>query len=257
MVYRKRHRGCATLWPLDALPSLCFCRNKNSQGLYSSIHPTLSWMYARFFYFWILISNTTTIFDGLTLPKMNPSSSPPHLQIFNSIQNTKNEDSCFLPFQTLPIELRLKIWRHSLERERIIKVSFENEPPTADRPNFDGRPFDIVPLWMDATYWASYCVSAESRDMKHWAFIGSTSPASWEEALQGRKGKQDSGLFTLTPNMTFFKSSLDSGQNKAWWTFCITWETPMIPATLASLTLQLEGARLCRQLISASSSLRM
>lgn len=70
---------------------------------------------------------------------MNPSSSQPHLQIFNSIQSTNNEDSHFVHFQSLPTELRLKIWRHSLQRERIIKVSFEQKPPTTDTPKFDGK----------------------------------------------------------------------------------------------------------------------
>lgn len=56
---------------------------------------------------------------------MNPSSSQPHLQIFNSIKNTNIKDSCFLHFRLLPTELRLKIWRHALQRERIIKVSFD------------------------------------------------------------------------------------------------------------------------------------
>ena len=69
---------------------------------------------------------------------MNPSSSP-HLQIFNSIRNTNNEDRCFTNFQSLPKELRLKIWRHSMQRERIIKVSFENNPPTANTTEFDGK----------------------------------------------------------------------------------------------------------------------
>ena len=42
-------------------------------------------------------------------------------------------------FQSLPTELRLKIWRHSLQRERIIKVSFENKLPTEDTTKFDGK----------------------------------------------------------------------------------------------------------------------
>lgn len=65
----------------------------------------------------------------------------PHLQIFNSIQSkNNNKDSQFLYFQLLPVELRLKIWRHSLQRERIIKVSFvEQKPLTTDAaPKFDG-----------------------------------------------------------------------------------------------------------------------
>ena len=69
---------------------------------------------------------------------MNPSSSP-HLQIFNSIRNTNNEDRCFTNFQSLPKELRLKIWRHSMQRERIIKVSFENNPPIANTTDIDGK----------------------------------------------------------------------------------------------------------------------
>lgn len=69
---------------------------------------------------------------------MNPSSSP-HLQIFNSIRSTNNEDRRFTNFQSLPKELRLKIWRHSMQRERIIKVSFENNLPTASTTEFDGK----------------------------------------------------------------------------------------------------------------------
>lgn len=70
---------------------------------------------------------------------MNSSSSSPHLQIFNSIQNTNNEERCFTHFLSLPTELRLKIWRHSLQRERIINVSFENKPPTENATKFDGK----------------------------------------------------------------------------------------------------------------------
>lgn len=47
--------------------------------------------------------------------------SPPHLQIFNP-GVAVDEKSDFKLFSSLPKELRLKIWRHSLHRERIIKV---------------------------------------------------------------------------------------------------------------------------------------
>lgn len=37
------------------------------------------------------------------------------------------------------METSLKIWRHSLQRERIIKISFEQKSPTEDIPKFDGK----------------------------------------------------------------------------------------------------------------------
>ena len=49
-------------------------------------------------------------------------SSLPHLQIFTSDHATSNRESCFCLFSQLPKEVRLKIWRHSLQRQRIIHV---------------------------------------------------------------------------------------------------------------------------------------
>jgi hypothetical protein len=62
-------------------------------------------------------------------------SQKPHLQIFNDAQATHNNESNFPLFPLLPKELRLKIWQHSLQRQRIIKVHlhaeklFEEEQP--------------------------------------------------------------------------------------------------------------------------------
>ena len=49
-------------------------------------------------------------------------SSQPHLQIFTSSRTTHDEESNFPLFPLLPQEIRLKIWRHSLQRQRIIKL---------------------------------------------------------------------------------------------------------------------------------------
>ena len=54
-------------------------------------------------------------------------SSQPHLQIFTSGPITHKGDSNFPLFSLLPQELRLKIWRHGLERQRIIKVHLERQ----------------------------------------------------------------------------------------------------------------------------------
>ena len=54
-------------------------------------------------------------------------SSQPHLQIFNSSQATHNEESHFPLFSLLPKELRLKIWRHSLQRWCIIHLFLNNQ----------------------------------------------------------------------------------------------------------------------------------
>ncbi|KAK4696812.1 hypothetical protein P7C71_g1171, partial [Lecanoromycetidae sp. Uapishka_2] len=50
-------------------------------------------------------------------------SSQPHLQIVNPSQSTQSEGSSFSPFPLLPKELRLNIWRHALQRHRIIQIS--------------------------------------------------------------------------------------------------------------------------------------
>ena len=54
-------------------------------------------------------------------------SSQPHLQIFNSRQAAHNEESNFPLFPLLPKELRLKIWRHTLQRWRIIRLFLNNQ----------------------------------------------------------------------------------------------------------------------------------
>jgi hypothetical protein len=54
-------------------------------------------------------------------------SQKPHLQIFNESQATNNNESNFPLFPLLPKELRLKIWKHSLQRNRIIKVVLRPE----------------------------------------------------------------------------------------------------------------------------------
>jgi hypothetical protein len=55
---------------------------------------------------------------------MSPKS---HLQILNADRATHNNESTFTLFPLLPTELRLKIWRHSLQRRRIIKVFLRAE----------------------------------------------------------------------------------------------------------------------------------
>ena len=54
-------------------------------------------------------------------------SSQPHLQIFHCSQATRNEQSAFPLFPRLPKELRLKIWRHTSQRRRIIHVRLNNQ----------------------------------------------------------------------------------------------------------------------------------
>lgn len=62
--------------------------------------------------------------------KMEESKS--HLQIFNNIWNSPRKESGFTCFPLLPTELRLKIWRCSLQRERIIRVHFFHARASAD-----------------------------------------------------------------------------------------------------------------------------
>lgn len=54
-------------------------------------------------------------------------SSQPHLRIFNSSLTTHDERSDFHLFPLLPKELRLKIWRHTLQRRRIIHLRLNNQ----------------------------------------------------------------------------------------------------------------------------------
>jgi hypothetical protein len=51
----------------------------------------------------------------------------PHSHIFNESQATHNNESIFPLFPLLPKELRLKIWQHTLQRNRIIKVFLRAE----------------------------------------------------------------------------------------------------------------------------------
>jgi hypothetical protein len=51
----------------------------------------------------------------------------PHLQIFTP-PTTHGDESYFHRFPELPIELRQKIWRHSLQRERLIRIRLVPEP---------------------------------------------------------------------------------------------------------------------------------
>ena len=54
-------------------------------------------------------------------------SSQPHLQIFNPNQIANSEESNFPLFNLLPKELRLEIWRHTLQRRRIIHLCLDNQ----------------------------------------------------------------------------------------------------------------------------------
>jgi 2EXR family len=49
-------------------------------------------------------------------------SSLPHLQVFHPDTSTRGGEPIFHLFPQLPIELRRKVWRHALERQRIIEV---------------------------------------------------------------------------------------------------------------------------------------
>src|SRR5947207_4121001 len=51
--------------------------------------------------------------------------SQPHLQIFICDRASHEEESNFLLFPLLPKELRLKIWRHTLQRQRIIQLRLQ------------------------------------------------------------------------------------------------------------------------------------
>ncbi|KAL9102614.1 MAG: hypothetical protein Q9163_002258 [Psora crenata] len=53
-------------------------------------------------------------------------SSQPHLQILNYVQATHNEESEFPLFTILPKELRSKIWRYTLQRQRMIHLRLNN-----------------------------------------------------------------------------------------------------------------------------------
>jgi hypothetical protein len=49
-------------------------------------------------------------------------SSKPHLEIYNFADPPPDETPSFTPFPRLPPEIREKIWRHAMQRERIIRV---------------------------------------------------------------------------------------------------------------------------------------
>ncbi len=59
-------------------------------------------------------------------------------QIYTSSANTHGEESEFPFFALLPTELRLKIWRHALQRQRIVKIGLT--PITTELANVVGTP---------------------------------------------------------------------------------------------------------------------
>ncbi|KAI9035502.1 2EXR domain-containing protein [Aspergillus affinis] len=69
----------------------------------------------------------------------NPASQP-HLQIFNYLRTSGNENSTFPSFSLLPPEIRSQIWCHALKRERLIKIYFQKDYHfTPQRPKPDGE----------------------------------------------------------------------------------------------------------------------
>lgn len=60
------------------------------------------------------------------LTNASNSSFQPHLEIFTPDPATHDEERAFSLFLQLPRELRLKIWQHSLRRQRIIKVLLQD-----------------------------------------------------------------------------------------------------------------------------------
>ncbi|KAA8644130.1 2EXR domain-containing protein [Aspergillus tanneri] len=66
------------------------------------------------------------------------AASQPHLQIFNHLRASWNENSMFPAFPLLPPEIRSEIWRYALKRERLIKIYFQKQYPfTPERPKPD------------------------------------------------------------------------------------------------------------------------
>jgi hypothetical protein len=65
--------------------------------------------------------NASASFTACNINTLNMSSKP-HLQIFNASRTTYCKELNFHHFPLLPKELRMKIWRHPLQRQRIIKV---------------------------------------------------------------------------------------------------------------------------------------
>jgi hypothetical protein len=74
-----------------------------------------------------------------------------HLQLFNLEHATPGvrSDATFHPFPLLPPELRLKIWRLSLERRRIFRIFIDNydfhpDVKDADQPDEDTHCYAVV-----------------------------------------------------------------------------------------------------------------
>ena len=73
-----------------------------------------------------------------TIKALNMSSQP-HLQLFNSRQTAYDEELKSPLFSLLPKEIRLKIWRHALRRQRIIQLRLKSHrvqhvvPPTSEQ----------------------------------------------------------------------------------------------------------------------------
>lgn len=56
---------------------------------------------------------------------MSEASPQPHLEIFNTAHHCSRGGPSFTLFSQLPKELRLTIWRHTLQHHRIIKIKLE------------------------------------------------------------------------------------------------------------------------------------
>ncbi|KAK4449747.1 hypothetical protein QBC34DRAFT_403934 [Podospora aff. communis PSN243] len=98
----------------------------------------------------------------------SPLQTLPHLQLFNPDNATPSvcSDPAFHLFPLLPAELRLKIWRHSLERRRIIRIFIDNyefhpDVKEADQPDEDTHCYAVAAGYQTVS--KLFRVNSESR----------------------------------------------------------------------------------------------
>ncbi|KAJ5313543.1 Histidine phosphatase superfamily clade-2 [Penicillium atrosanguineum] len=84
--------------------------------------------------------------------------SQPHLQIFNLLQ-APTQKSNFTLFPFLPSEIRLLIWQHSLQSQRIVNVSLDTTKQVDPRHEYPDTGFIDYDRWHRAIFPAHQALS--------------------------------------------------------------------------------------------------
>lgn len=151
-------------------------------------------------------------------------STPPHLQIFTPVRTAHDDEPNFHPFPRLPGELRRKIWRYSLQRQRIIKLNLivkgqlEQAPESTDSASLKVHYRAFVDSYQVLSKLLR--VSCESREAAlefyrvkiPCTFSGGGRAGFWDAEANARATtmKERSGTFYFNPEYDFFHIGTES-----------------------------------------------